>query len=60
MGPMSGQAGRYQRSFSGMVGAMVVLLVVIGGYVAFRAVNRNDVADPVRVGSVVTIRHVAW
>jgi hypothetical protein len=26
---------------------MVVLLVVIGGYVVFRAVNRNDVADPV-------------
>ena len=44
---MSSQAGRYQRSFSGMVGAMVVLLVVIGAYVAFRAVNRNDVADPV-------------
>ena len=44
---MSGQAGRYQRSVSGMVGAMVVLLAVIGGYVAFRAVNRNDVADPV-------------
>ena len=44
---MSGQAGRYQRSFSGLVGAMAVLLAVIGGYVAFRAVNRNDVADPV-------------
>ncbi|GAA1938604.1 DUF4245 domain-containing protein [Nocardioides marmoribigeumensis] len=44
---MSAQAGRYQRSVSGMVGAMVVLLAVIGGYVAFRAVNRNDVADPV-------------
>jgi hypothetical protein len=44
---MSEQAGRYQRSFSGMVGAMLVLLVVVGGYVAFRAVNRNDVADPV-------------
>ena len=44
---MSAQAGRYQRSFSGMVGAMVVLLLVILGFVAFRAINRNDVADPV-------------
>ena len=44
---MSTQAGRYQRSFSGMVGALIVLLLVIGGYVAFRAVNRNDVKDPV-------------
>jgi hypothetical protein len=44
---MSGQAGRYQRSVSGMVGAMVVLLLVVAGYVAFRAVNRNDVKDPV-------------
>ncbi len=47
MGAMSSQAGRYQRSFSGLVGALVVLLAVIAGYVAFRAVNRNDVADPV-------------
>ena len=31
-----------------MVGAMVVLLLVIAGYVAFRAVNRNDVEDPVK------------
>ena len=45
---MSDSAGRYQRSFSGLVGAMLVLLVVVGGFVAFRAVNRNDVADPVR------------
>ncbi len=44
---MSEQAGRYQRSFSGMVGALLVLMLVIAGYVAFRAVNRNDVADPV-------------
>ena len=44
---MSGQAGRYQRSFSGLVGAMAVLLLVIGGFVAFRAVNRTAPADPV-------------
>jgi len=45
---MSEQAGRYQRSFPGMVGAMVVLLVVIGAFVAFRDLNRTDPADPVK------------
>jgi hypothetical protein len=30
-----------------MLGALLVLLLVIGGYVAFRAVNRNEPADPV-------------
>lgn len=44
----TGQAGRYQRSFSGLIGSMVVLLVVVGAYVAFRAVNRTEPADPVR------------
>lgn len=39
---MSEQPGRYQRSFSGMLGALVVLLLVIGGFVAFRAVTRDD------------------
>ena len=39
---MSEQPGRYQRSFSGMIGALVVLLLVIGGFVAFRAVTRDD------------------
>lgn len=47
MALMSGQAGRYERSFSGMIGALLVLLLVVGGYVAFRAVNRNEPADPV-------------
>ena len=45
---MSEQPGRYQRSFSGMIGAMVVLLLVVAAYVVFRAVNRNDVESPVR------------
>lgn len=52
MGRVSGQAGgspgRYQRSFGGMVGAMVVLAAVVLAFVAYRAVNRSDVADPVR------------
>jgi hypothetical protein len=38
---VSDQGGRYQRSFGGLVGAMVVTLVAIGGFVAFRAVNRD-------------------
>jgi hypothetical protein len=42
------QPSRYQRSVSGMVGAMVILIVVVFAFVIFRAVVRNDVADPVR------------
>ncbi len=44
---MSEQAGRYQRSFTGMIGAMLVLLLVIGAFVAFRDVNRTDPGNPV-------------
>ncbi len=40
---MSEQPGRYQRSVSGMVGAMVVLLLVVAAYVGFRALNRDNV-----------------
>ena len=40
---MSERPGRYERSTSGMVGAMIVTLVVILGFVAFRACNRADV-----------------
>ncbi|MGD9960975.1 DUF4245 domain-containing protein [Nocardioides sp.] len=40
---MSEQSGRYQRSMSGMVGALVVTLVAIAAFVAWRALNRNDV-----------------
>lgn len=39
---MSGQAGRYQRSLSGMVGALLVTLLAIGAYVGFRALNRDE------------------
>lgn len=39
---MSERAGRYQRSMAGMVGAMLVTLLVIIAFVAFRAVNRDD------------------
>jgi hypothetical protein len=40
---VSEQSGRYQRSMSGMIGALVVTLVAIGSFVAWRAVNRSDV-----------------
>ncbi|HET6563662.1 MAG TPA: DUF4245 domain-containing protein [Marmoricola sp.] len=39
---MSERPGRYQRSVSGMVGAMIVLVLVVGLFVAFRAINRNE------------------
>jgi len=44
---MSEQPGRYQRSFSGMVGAMVILVLVVVGFVVFRDLNRNDPPSPV-------------
>lgn len=47
---MSEQPGRYQRSASGMVGAMVVLLLIIGAYVGLRALNRVEIeVEPERV-----------
>lgn len=45
---MSEQAGRYQRSFSGLVGAMVILLVVVVAFVGFRALFRDNEGDPVQ------------
>ena len=41
---MSEQSARYQRSASGMVGAMLVLLLLIGAFLGFRALNRDDLA----------------
>lgn len=37
-----GAPGRYQRSFSGMVGALVILFAVIVGFVILRAMARDD------------------
>jgi uncharacterized protein DUF4245 len=45
---VSEQAGRYPRTFPGLVGALVVLLVAVMAFVAFRALVRGDVPDPVR------------
>jgi hypothetical protein len=41
MSAASGQPGRYQRTTSGMVGALLATLLVIGAFVAFRACNRT-------------------
>lgn len=47
---MSEQPGRYQRSASGMVGAMLILLLLIAAFVGFRALNREEVSiEPERV-----------
>jgi hypothetical protein len=43
----SGEPGRYRRSSSGMVGALLVTLLLIGAFVAFRACSRTDLqVDP--------------
>ncbi len=42
MGAMSERPGRYQRSTSGMIGSMIVLVLVVALFVAFRAVNRTQ------------------
>jgi hypothetical protein len=34
--------GRYQRSVSGLIGALIVTLLVIAAFVAFRALNRDE------------------
>ena len=39
---MSERAGRYERSFPGMVGAMIVLVLVVVGFVVFRDVGRKE------------------
>lgn len=47
---MSEQGARYQRSFSGLVAAIVITLVGVGGFVLFRGTFRADVEnEPVAV-----------
>ena len=48
MGAVSEQAGRYQRSAAGMVGAMIVLVVAVVGFVVLRNVNQPEPSNPVR------------
>lgn len=39
---MSEQPGRYQRSPSGLIGAMIVLLLVIAAFLGVRAISRDN------------------
>ncbi len=48
MRSMTEKAGRYQRSFAGMLGALLVLILGIGVFVVLRDVTRVDPPDPVR------------
>lgn len=51
-----GRPGRYQRSFGGLVGAMVVTVAFVIAFVVFRSVFRDDVEvrpDPVDVAAAV-------
>ena len=43
---MTETPGRYQRSASGLLGALIVTLLVIGAFVAFRALNRDELEVP--------------
>jgi hypothetical protein len=59
MGAVSEQRGRYTRSTSGMVGALVVTVLVILGFVVFRALNRSDLeVGPERVDYLSQVRFV--
>jgi len=55
---VSEQPGRYQRSTSGMVGALIVTLLVILAFVAFRAFDRSDVdVKPEKVDYLAQVRY---
>lgn len=43
---MSEHAGRYQRSAGGLVGALLMTLLLVGAFVGWRALNRNNVDVP--------------
>ena len=54
---MSEKPGRYQSSAAGMIGAMLVLLLIIGAYVAFRDLNRGELeVEPERVDYLAAAR----
>jgi hypothetical protein len=58
-GGMSEQAGRYQRSSSGLIGAMLVLLLVIGAFLGLRAISRDNQATPVQAVDYVAVMEQA-
>jgi hypothetical protein len=45
---VSEQSGRYQRSFGGLVGSMIVLVALILVWVGFRALTSSTPDDPVQ------------
>jgi hypothetical protein len=45
---VSEQPGRYQRSANGLVGAMLLLVLLVGGYAGVQALGRDHVAQPVQ------------
>lgn len=52
------QPGRYTRSSAGMAGALIVTLLVIGAFVAFRALNRNELeVTPQRFDYLAQVRY---
>ena len=56
---MSEQPSRYQRSMSGMVGALLVTLLAIVAFVAWRALNREELElEPEPVDYLETVRTV--
>jgi len=56
--PVAERPGRYDRSSSGMVGALLVTLLVIGAFVAFRALNRTDLeVKPGKVDYLAQVRY---
>jgi hypothetical protein len=55
---VSEQPGRYERSPSGMVGALIATLLVVGAYVGFRALNRTPLdVHPQHVDYLVQVHY---
>ena len=48
MSESAAKGGRYQRSSGGLVGAMIVTVVLVLGFAAFRGLFRENPATPVR------------
>lgn len=54
--PPTERPGRYQRSTSGLVGAMIVTVVAVLAFIGYRALNRDDLQiTPERVDYLATV-----
>jgi len=59
MSAVSESPSRYQRSFPGMIGALLVTLALIGAFVLFRALNRdNQTVRPEPVDWLGSVRYI--